>query len=61
LRGLTELGFSEKNLMLVREILSKSRGIVLVTGPAGMHTLLADALAKAIFGETPIEEVIRVA
>jgi type II secretory ATPase GspE/PulE/Tfp pilus assembly ATPase PilB-like protein len=28
---------------------------------AGMNTLLADALAKAIFGQTTIEEVIRVA
>jgi type II secretory ATPase GspE/PulE/Tfp pilus assembly ATPase PilB-like protein len=28
---------------------------------AGMHTLLADALAKAIAGQTTIEEVIRVA
>ncbi len=38
MRGLTELGFSEKNLRLVRDILSKSRGIVLVTGPAGAGT-----------------------
>jgi len=38
LKGLTELGFSEKNLTLVRDILSKSRGIVLVTGPAGAGT-----------------------
>jgi type II secretory ATPase GspE/PulE/Tfp pilus assembly ATPase PilB-like protein len=60
LRGLTELGFSEKNLRLVRHILSKSRGIVLVTGLA-MATLLADALAKAIVGQTTIQEVIRVA
>ena len=29
-RGLTELGFSEKNLTLGRDILSRSRGIVLV-------------------------------
>jgi type II secretory ATPase GspE/PulE/Tfp pilus assembly ATPase PilB-like protein len=28
---------------------------------AGMHTLLADALAKEIAGQTTIEEVIRVA
>jgi type II secretory ATPase GspE/PulE/Tfp pilus assembly ATPase PilB-like protein len=28
---------------------------------AGMHTLLADALAKAIAGQTTIEEVLRVA
>jgi type II secretory ATPase GspE/PulE/Tfp pilus assembly ATPase PilB-like protein len=34
-RGLTELGLSKKNLTLFRNILSKSRGIVLVTGPTG--------------------------
>ena len=28
---------------------------------AGMNTLLGDALAKAIFGQTTIEEVLRVA
>ena len=46
-RGLTELGFSEKNLTLVRDILSQSRGIVLVTGPAGAGktTTLYSALA----------------
>jgi type II secretory ATPase GspE/PulE/Tfp pilus assembly ATPase PilB-like protein len=46
-RGLTELGFSNKNLALFRDILSKSRGIVLVTGPtgAGKTTTLYSALA----------------
>jgi type IV pilus assembly protein PilB len=46
-RGLTELGFSRKNLDLFRDILSKSRGIVLVTGPtgAGKTTTLYSALA----------------
>jgi type IV pilus assembly protein PilB len=46
-RGLTELGFSRKNLTLFRDILSKSRGIVLVTGPtgAGKTTTLYSALA----------------
>jgi type II secretory ATPase GspE/PulE/Tfp pilus assembly ATPase PilB-like protein len=46
-RGLTELGFSNKNLTLFRDILSKSRGIVLVTGPtgAGKTTTLYSALA----------------
>jgi type II secretory ATPase GspE/PulE/Tfp pilus assembly ATPase PilB-like protein len=46
-RGLTELGFSTKNLTLFRDILSKSRGIVLVTGPtgAGKTTTLYSALA----------------
>jgi type II secretory ATPase GspE/PulE/Tfp pilus assembly ATPase PilB-like protein len=77
LRGLTKLGFRENYLTLVREILSRSRGIVLMTGPtgagktttqikqaavsAGMNTLPADALAKAIFAQTTIEEVNRVA
>ena len=47
IRGLTELGFSKKNLTLFRDILSKSRGIVLVTGPtgAGKTTTLYSALA----------------
>jgi type IV pilus assembly protein PilB len=46
-RGLTELGFNKKNLTLFRDILSKSRGIVLVTGPtgAGKTTTLYSALA----------------
>jgi type II secretory ATPase GspE/PulE/Tfp pilus assembly ATPase PilB-like protein len=46
-RGLTELGFSKKNLTLFRDILSKSRGIVLITGPtgAGKTTTLYSALA----------------
>jgi type IV pilus assembly protein PilB len=46
-RGLTELGFSRKNYEMFRDILSKSRGIVLVTGPtgAGKTTTLYSALA----------------
>lgn len=46
-RGLEELGFTRKNLALFRDILSKSRGIVLVTGPtgAGKTTTLYSALA----------------
>jgi type IV pilus assembly protein PilB len=46
-RGLTELGFSRKNHALFCDILSKSRGIVLVTGPtgAGKTTTLYSALA----------------
>jgi len=46
-RGLPELGFSHKNLALFRDMLSKSRGIVLVTGPtgAGKTTTLYSALA----------------
>jgi type IV pilus assembly protein PilB len=46
-RGLSELGFGTKNYALFRDILSKSRGIVLVTGPtgAGKTTTLYSALA----------------
>lgn len=46
-RGLTELGFSRRNYETFRDILSKSRGIVLVTGPtgAGKTTTLYSALA----------------
>lgn len=46
-RGLSELGFNRKNYEVFRDILSKSRGIVLVTGPtgAGKTTTLYSALA----------------
>jgi type IV pilus assembly protein PilB len=46
-RGLAELGFTKKNYATFRDILSKSRGIVLVTGPtgAGKTTTLYSALA----------------
>jgi type IV pilus assembly protein PilB len=46
-RGLSDLGFSRKNHALFRDILSKSRGIVLVTGPtgSGKTTTLYSALA----------------
>jgi type II secretory ATPase GspE/PulE/Tfp pilus assembly ATPase PilB-like protein len=46
-RGLAELGFSPRNLALFQDILSRSRGIVLVTGPtgAGKTTTLYSALA----------------
>jgi type IV pilus assembly protein PilB len=46
-RGLTELGLSKKSLTVFRDILSKPRGIVLVTGPtgAGKTTTLYSALA----------------
>jgi type IV pilus assembly protein PilB len=46
-RGLTEIGFTRKNYALFGDILSKSRGIVLVTGPtgAGKTTTLYSALA----------------
>jgi len=46
-RGLAELGFSSATYGIFRDILSKSRGIVLVTGPtgAGKTTTLYSALA----------------
>ena len=46
-RGLSELGFSRRNYATFRDILSKSRGIVLVTGPtgSGKTTTLYSALA----------------
>jgi len=46
-RGLSELGFSHRNLAIFQEMLSKSRGMVLVTGPtgAGKTTTLYSALA----------------
>jgi type IV pilus assembly protein PilB len=46
-RGLSELGFSRRNHTLFQDILSKSRGIVLVTGPtgAGKTTTLYSALS----------------
>jgi type IV pilus assembly protein PilB len=46
-RGLSELGFSNRNYAIFRDILSKSRGIVLVTGPtgSGKTTTLYSALA----------------
>ena len=46
-RGLAEIGFSRRNLETFRDILSRSRGIVLVTGPtgAGKTTTLYSALA----------------
>jgi type IV pilus assembly protein PilB len=46
-RGLEELGFTRKNLALFRDLLSKSRGIILVTGPtgAGKTTTLYSALS----------------
>jgi type IV pilus assembly protein PilB len=46
-RGLADLGFTKKNYAMFRDILSKSRGIVLVTGPtgSGKTTTLYSALA----------------
>ncbi|MBI2187940.1 MAG: type II/IV secretion system protein [Acidobacteria bacterium] len=46
-RGLAELGFSPTTYAIFRDILSRSRGIVLVTGPtgAGKTTTLYSALA----------------
>jgi type II secretory ATPase GspE/PulE/Tfp pilus assembly ATPase PilB-like protein len=45
---------------LIRER-ADSRLIKQAAVAAGMNTLLGDALSKAIFGQTTIEEVIRVA
>ncbi len=46
IRGLEDLGFSTRNLTIVQDLLSKSRGIILVTGPtgAGKTTTLYSAL-----------------
>jgi type IV pilus assembly protein PilB len=46
IRGLGELGLNRRNLILLRDLLSRSRGIVLVTGPtgAGKTTTLYSAL-----------------
>jgi len=46
-KGLSELGLSRKSLLVFRDILSKPRGMVLVTGPtgAGKTTTLYSALA----------------
>jgi type II secretory ATPase GspE/PulE/Tfp pilus assembly ATPase PilB-like protein len=35
IRPIEELGFNRRNLILLRDLLSRSRGIVLVTGPTG--------------------------
>jgi type IV pilus assembly protein PilB len=45
-RGLEELGLNRRNLTLFRDLLARSRGIVLVTGPtgAGKTTTLYSAL-----------------
>jgi type IV pilus assembly protein PilB len=45
-RGLEELGLNRRNLVLFQDLLSRSRGIVLVTGPtgAGKTTTLYSAL-----------------
>ncbi|MEW5983924.1 MAG: ATPase, T2SS/T4P/T4SS family [Acidobacteriota bacterium] len=45
-RGLEDLGFNRRNLALFQDLLSRSRGIVLVTGPtgAGKTTTLYSAL-----------------
>jgi type II secretory ATPase GspE/PulE/Tfp pilus assembly ATPase PilB-like protein len=55
-RGLTELGFSRRNLDTFHDILSRSRGIVLVTGPtgAGKTTTLYSALAYLASSERNI-------
>jgi type IV pilus assembly protein PilB len=63
-RGLPELGFSRRNLAAFRELLNRSRGLVMVTGPAGSGktTTLYSALASLAEGgrniltvEDPVE------
>jgi len=46
IRGLGELGLNRRNLALIKDLLSRSRGIILVTGPtgAGKTTTLYSAL-----------------
>ena len=46
IRGLEQLGLNRRNLALVTDLLSRSRGIILVTGPtgAGKTTTLYSAL-----------------
>ncbi|MEI6669865.1 MAG: GspE/PulE family protein [Acidobacteriota bacterium] len=46
IRPIEDLGFNRRNLILLRDLLSRSRGIVLVTGPtgAGKTTTLYSAL-----------------
>jgi type II secretory ATPase GspE/PulE/Tfp pilus assembly ATPase PilB-like protein len=51
-RGLTELGLSRKSLNLFRDLLGKSRGIVLVTGPAGAGKTTTLYSALAYLGNT---------
>jgi type II secretory ATPase GspE/PulE/Tfp pilus assembly ATPase PilB-like protein len=55
-RGLSDIGFSRRNLDTFRDILSRSRGIVLVTGPtgAGKTTTLYSALAHLAQAERNI-------
>jgi type II secretory ATPase GspE/PulE/Tfp pilus assembly ATPase PilB-like protein len=55
-RGVSELGFSRRNLGIFRDILSRSRGLVLVTGPtgAGKTTTLYSALAHLSSAERNI-------
>ena len=59
IRGLEDLGFGRRNLALFRDILTKPRGLVLVTGPtgAGKTTTLYSALAylggPAVLGTPP--------
>ena len=51
---------NERIHQLIRER-ADSRQIKMASVEAGMKTLLDDALAKALFGQTTLEEVLRVA
>ena len=64
IRALDDLGLSRRNLGLVKDALSRSRGLVLVTGPAGsgktatLYSMLKylDGLERNIFTvEDPVE------
>jgi len=59
IRGIEELGFSRRNLAMFRDVLSKSRGLVLVAGPtgAGKTTTVYSALADLSGRETNIMTV----
>jgi general secretion pathway protein E len=56
LLDLSEIGFNEANLMLMNQIINKSHGIVLVTGPtgSGKTTTLYAALSKINTSEVNI-------
>jgi type II secretory ATPase GspE/PulE/Tfp pilus assembly ATPase PilB-like protein len=58
-RGLEDLGLNKRNLAIFHDVLSKSRGIILVTGPtgAGKTTTLYSALADLGAREKNIQTV----
>jgi general secretion pathway protein E len=58
-KGLSELGLSRKSLTVLRDVLSKPRGIVLVTGPAGAgkNTTLYAALVHLAATERQVQTI----